>query len=230
VVTDAPTNGHATQDELAAIQAAYATMQQRDGTAERRAWHWQCAFWGTLGVTVLMTIGLIWLAYQRGNIKAFVQVVQVADDGRVLSRGDPVDIMDYTPEDEHWREMLTQWVMYRRWNSGEAVITKRDWAWVYAHTCGKARTVLAEEETKEKPFAPEHKPVSVHVESITRSPVPENYQVLWTERTIDPSNTAKDQLYSGTFVVGRYRPPTQAVLMQNRLGLCVAAYDLSLRP
>jgi type IV secretory pathway TrbF-like protein len=228
MTTEIIRNGQTSHEELAAIQAAYDAMQQRDGSAESRAWHWKLFACVLLGVNVL--IGIWDHLDRRAQLKAFVQNVQVADDGRVLSRGEPVDILAYEPEDEHWREMLTQWVMFRRWNSGEAVITKRDWGWVYAHTCGQARTVLSQDEAREKPFAPDHKQVSVQVESITRSPVPENYQVLWSERTIDPMNTAKDMKYAGTFVVGRYRPPTQAVLMQNRLGLCVTAYDLTLRP
>jgi hypothetical protein len=40
----------------------------------------------------------------------------------------------------------------------------------------------------------------------------------------------KTQQYTGTFVVGRYTPPTQAALMQNKLGLCVVAYDLTPQP
>jgi hypothetical protein len=44
----------AEQRELEAIQAAYAVIQARDGTAERRAWHWQ--------VTALIAlVGLIGL-------------------------------------------------------------------------------------------------------------------------------------------------------------------------
>jgi type IV secretory pathway TrbF-like protein len=90
--------------------------------------------------------------------------------------------------------------------------------------------LLGQDEAKEKPFDEKRKHVSVQVESITKSPAPLNYQVLWRERTIDPSTTASEKAYTGTFVVTRYRPPTEAALLQNRLGLCVNAYDISLRP
>ena len=36
--------------------------------------------------------------------------------------------------------------------------------------------------------------------------------------------------YTGTFTVSRIQPATQAVLTQNRLGLCITAFNLSEQP
>lgn len=217
------------QTEIAQMERAYAVLQARDGSAERRAHLWQVMAF----ILAIAMVGIgVWdhLA-PRERVRAMVQTVQVLDDGTVANLGVPQDVMAYEPQEGHWKQMLYQWVQYRRWRSGEPVVTQRDWAWVYAHTCGEARTFLKREEDQEKPFDPKQKAqVQVWIESVTKSPAPLNYQVLWRERMVDPLAGSRDTSYSGTFVVKRYTPPTQEAMMQNRLWLCVAAYDITPRP
>ena len=83
----------------------------------------------------------------------------------------------------------------------------------------------------EKPFELTKKLVSVELKSVTKTPAPESYQVLWTEtRTEQAQPAVKTAQWTGTFTVGRYRPPTLADTLDNRLGLCVTAFDLSPQP
>ena len=78
---------------------------------------------------------------------------------------------------------------------------------------------------------PKKKLVSVELKSLTKTPTPESYQVLWAETSLEQAiPTVKTQLWTGTFSVGRYRPPTLADTLDNRLGLCVTAFDLSPQP
>jgi type IV secretory pathway TrbF-like protein len=226
-MTDIETNG-VPPSELASLQAAYQLIQQRDGSAERRAFHYKLLVW----VLVVINLGLgVWDHLdRRGTFKALVQTVQVNEDGKVVHLGEPQDLLSYTPQEGHWHDMLTRWVVSVRWRSGEPVVTKRDWGWAYVHTCGAGRRLLQAAEDREKPFVPSKRVVSVDVRSVTASPAPQNYQVLWSETTVDPALPVKTQQYTGTFVVGRYTPPTQAALMQNKLGLCVVAYDLTPQP
>jgi type IV secretory pathway TrbF-like protein len=228
-VMEAPAEVTAHLKELASIQAAYDTLQQRDGTAERRARNWQVVALFAIGGLILTGI---WDHFDKRKVpQPFVQTVQVTDTGKVQNVGMPIELMDYTPQEEQWRDMLGYWVQFRRWRSGEPIVTQRDWAWIYAHTCGKARELLNQEEKKDKPLDPlQKKQVSVAIESVTKSPAPLNYQVLWQETTLDPAAGISTRPYSGTFVVARYQPPNQAALMLNRLGLCVSAYDITPRP
>jgi len=56
-------------------------------------------------------------------------------------------------------------------------------------------------------------------------------KVLWTETSTEQAQpTVKTAQWTGTFTVGRYRPPTLADTLDNRLGLCVTAFDLSPQP
>jgi len=111
------------------------------------------------------------------------------------------------------------------------VLTRAQWAWVYRHTCGQARRLLQTIEDKEQPFKPGKKLTAVELRSITKTPVPESYQVLWAETSTEASNpTVKTALWTGTFSVGRLQLPTLADALDNRLGLCVTAFDVSPQP
>jgi type IV secretory pathway TrbF-like protein len=73
--------------------------------------------------------------------------------------------------------------------------------------------------------------VAVELKSVTKTPAPESYQVLWAETSTEPSHpTVTTALWTGTFSVGRLHPPTLADTLENRLGLCVTAFDVSPQP
>ena len=128
-------------------------------------------------------------------------------------------------------DMLGEWVRRLRWRGMDTVLAHVAWAWLYRHTCGQARRLLQTLEEREKPFELGKKLISVELKSVTKTPVPESYQVLWTEMCTDTAQPAVTTvLWTGTFSVGRYRPPTLADTLDNRLGLCVTAFDLSPQP
>jgi len=60
---------------------------------------------------------------------------------------------------------------------------------------------------------------------------PEGYQVLWRETSTERSSpSVKTTQWSGTFGVGRTQLANLADAMENRLGLCVTAFDMSALP
>jgi type IV secretory pathway TrbF-like protein len=127
-------------------------------------------------------------------------------------------------------DMLGQWVRSVRWRDDEASkqVTRMQWAWVYRHTCGQARRLLQAIEDHDQPFKPSKKLVAVELKSITKTAVSEGYQVLWSETSTDKSSpSVQTTQWSGTFGVGRMQLTTLIDAMDNRLGLCVTAFDLS---
>ena len=53
----------------------------------------------------------------------------------------------------------------------------------------------------------------------------------WAETTTARDTPqVKTQLWTGTFSVGRIHLPTLVDVLDNRLGLCVTAFDLSPQP
>jgi hypothetical protein len=59
--------------ELQGLEAAYRIIQQRDGTAERRMWHWQVT--AILALVGLIGVGVWDHVDRRGKIEPFVQTV-----------------------------------------------------------------------------------------------------------------------------------------------------------
>lgn len=220
----------ASAEEMQRIRRVYREIERRDGAA-----HWHAALWFrfccALAVVLMVAMGaIVGLALKASRVQAFVQPVQITEDGKMVLVGVPKDLLDYQPDDGQVMDMLAQWVTKRRWRGDEEGYqrTRNDWAWLYRHTCGAASTVLAHEELTEKPFQPSKLRASIAIMSLTKTATPSSYQVGWQEVVVDKGVlTLKEQDYIGTFTVGRVRPKTLVEAMDNRLGICVNGYDLS---
>jgi type IV secretory pathway TrbF-like protein len=216
-------------DEWQRIDQAYREIARRDGQAEHRAWRKERLALVLLAVVVLMLGWNLWLWLDYRKVQAFVQVVVQDDKGQLLQVGIPQDLLAYTPPDGAWMDMLTEWVIRFRWRGEDTkALARREWAWLYRHTCGQARRLVQTWEDREKPFEPGKILRTVEVKSVTKTPVPESYQVLWVETSTGKGQpTVKEHSWTGTFSVGRMQLPTLTDALQNRLGLCVSAFDVS---
>lgn len=217
--------------EWAKIEHAYTEMTRRDGLAEERAWRWE-RFAVALCVVWIVTLSVVvWLLIRQVQVHAFVQTVQLEGE-KLVQIGVPEDLLAYTPPEGAWIDMLSQWVIKLRWKSEDTkALARREWAWLYRHTCGQARRLLQETEDREKPFAASTKLRSVEIISVTKTPTPQSYQVLWREVSTDKvMPVIGSEQWAGTFTVGRIKPATLTDALENRLGLCVTAWDISPTP
>jgi len=111
------TNGQSTTGELERLETAYRIIQQRDGTAERRAFQWKllaCTL-----IAMLFGLGVWDHVDRRETLQGFVQVVQVNDAGEVVKVGVPHDLMTYEPADAHYLDMLAEWVRKVKWRGSD---------------------------------------------------------------------------------------------------------------
>jgi type IV secretory pathway TrbF-like protein len=220
----------ASAEEMQRIRRVYREIERRDGAA-----HWHAALWFrfacVLAVVLMVAIGAnVVLAVKASRVQAFVQPVQITDEGKMVLVGIPKDLLDYQPDDSQVMDMLAQWVTKRRWKGDDSEYkrTRNDWAWLYRHSCGAASTQLAHDEAMEQPFKPSKVHASIEIKSITKTATPESFQVTWHEVTVDKgAATLKEADYIGTFTLGRIRPKTLTDAMDNRLGLCTNGYDIS---
>jgi type IV secretory pathway TrbF-like protein len=212
--------------ELARIHAAYGEVQRRDGAALWHAANWRKMALVLLAVLLVLLSVIIYMAIQQSQVQAFVQTVQLADDGRLVQVGLPVDLLSYTPQEGEWRNLVNQWVRNYRWRVDET-LTRHNWAWLGRHSCGVARSQLAIDEKRLDPFKAD-KRLSVEVKSITKTDAPASWQVVWDE--VDASkgtaSTGKPQSHTATLTVGRLRPKKMAELLDNSLGQCVNGYSI----
>jgi type IV secretory pathway TrbF-like protein len=222
-------NGTVSSAELERLNTWYTIISQRDGTAERRVWHWQLVSAALL--LIVFGVGIWDHLDPRTTVEGFVQVVQVNEDGRVIHLGLPQSLLTYQPQDAQWLDMLAEWVRRVRWRGTDLVKAQADWNWARAHLCNRDVTRLVDEmEKREKPFTDLGKRlVAVEIKAATTTPVPATYHVFWEETTTD-FTMQRVKAYTGTFTVGRLQPANQAVLNQNRLGLCITALNISEQP
>jgi hypothetical protein len=116
------------QAEIQRLEAAYARIQARDGTAERRAWHWQLT--AVLAILGLIGVG-VWDHVDKRRVpQPFVQTVVQQEDGRLVSVGVPQDLLAYEPQEGVWLEMVSEWVRRHRWRGKDVVLAQADLAWV----------------------------------------------------------------------------------------------------
>jgi type IV secretory pathway TrbF-like protein len=216
--------------EVERINHVYREIERRDGAAQWHAALW-CRFACLLAVVLIVAItAIVYFAMQASRVQAFVQPVQITDEGKMVLVGIPKDLLDYQPEDSQIMDMLAQWVTKRRWRGDEEGYkrTRNDWSWLYRHACGYGSKLLANDEMKEQPFKPSKMRASIEIKTITKTATPESYQVVWHEVTVDKvASTLKEHDYIGTFTVGRVRPKTIAEAIDNRLGICINGYDLA---
>src|ERR1051326_1940702 len=103
----------ASQAEGARIQHASGEIERRDGAAQ-----WQAALWFRfaclLAVVLIVALSVIaYLALKASQVQAFVQPVQITEEGKMVLIGVPKDLFDYQPEDSQWMDMLAQWEIGR---------------------------------------------------------------------------------------------------------------------
>jgi len=201
----------------------------RDGGAERRAWWWSVsglAALGALGLSLLLNL----FQAQRATVMPLVQLVQVGAGGDLVQLGEPLEVLRYAPAEGLWFDLLAQWVRAVRWRGIDPVLAQTQWQWVGYHTCGPAVQQLRAYEAQATPLVVSKKTVSVALKSVTKTPAPASYQVLWSETSIEGAQPPVTKQYTGTFTTGRIALTTQEAILQNRLGLCVKAFDISVQP
>lgn len=214
---------------IAKTDSMWHETQRRDGNAVWHSWQWMRAFFAMLTVWVLTAGVGLWLYAHNREVEVMVQTVVYNAEGQFISLGVPQKLLAYEPEDGQWRDMLGQWVHKRQWRSEElsGTLVRVNWAWVYKHTCGDATKHVERDEEQERPFHAGKITRSVKVKSVTKTPTPQSFQVLWEETTIDKARGTKEPaMYTGTFTVGRYKPASVTDAQDNNLGLCVTSYDI----
>jgi type IV secretory pathway TrbF-like protein len=214
---------------IAKTDMMWRETQRRDGNAVWHSWQWMRAFYALLAVWILTAGVGLWLYAHSRDVEVMVQTVIYNAEGQFVSLGVPQKLLDYDPEDGQWRDMLGEWVHKKQWRTEEssATLTKVHWGWLYKHTCGDATKRLQQDEEHDKPFKVGSLVRSVKLKSVTKTPTPQSFQVLWEETSLDKTKATKDvATYTGTFTVGRYKPTSVADALENNLGLCVTSYDI----
>ena len=222
-------SGAVQTSELERLEASYRIIQQRDATAERRAFHWQVT--AILALLGLIGIGVWDHVDRRGRLEAIVQTVVQQEDGTLVSLGVPQALLAYEPQEGVWFELVGEWILRHQRRGKDAVLEQGDMTWLQYHTCGmEARRVLNDEQRGWKPEQVGKVLTQVELKSVTKTPSPLSYNVLWKEIVTPKAMPPEEKLYTATLTTGRTTPASQEMLMSNRLGVCITAWNISVQP
>src|SRR5919201_134503 len=96
---DGHTLPSADDEEWRKIEHAYKEIRRRDDRAEYRAWRKERLTWALLLVVLAQLAVIVYQWWDHRTVQAFVQVVQVDEQHKVVQLGLPQDLLRYQPPD-----------------------------------------------------------------------------------------------------------------------------------
>lgn len=169
-----------TPEPVTPYQKAAQLWDDRIGSARVQAKNWRLIAFGSLGLAVVLSGGLIWLSTQS---RVTPYVVEVDRLGQVQAVGPA--IKPYEPNDAQTAYYLTRFISDIRSLSIDPVVVRRNWLEAYDYATDHGAVFLNEFARTNDPFkAVGERTVSVTVTSIVRLS-DTSFQAKWIEQSYE---------------------------------------------
>lgn len=203
-------------------QRAGQVWDERIGSARAQAQNWRLMSFGSLGLAIVLSAGLIW---QSAQSRVTPYVVQVDKFGAVQAVGPAVQ--NYTPTDAEIAWYLSRFVSDVRSLSIDPVIVRRNWLEAYDYATDHGAVFLNQYAQTNDPFkAVGERTVSVQVTSVVR--VSDNsFQVKWTEQVFERDTLAAKTRWTAILSIVTKTPASAEILKKNPLGLYINGVNWS---
>jgi type IV secretion system protein VirB5 len=204
------------------FQRAGQLWDERIGSARVQAHNWRLMAFGCLGLTLLMSGGLLWQAGQSRVVPYVVEVDRLGEPRAISAAA-----THHQPTDPQIAWFLSRFVRDVRSVSLDAVLMRQNWLSAYDFTTKRAAVFLGAYARATDPFGHVgEQTVSVQVTSVVRAS-DRSFQVKWIETTYERGAVTSAAHWTGILTV-LVKPPTSAeILRRNPLGLYVDAIDWS---
>jgi type IV secretion system protein TrbF len=203
-------------------QAAQQCWDERIGSARVQAknWRWMALF--SLGVSMLLSAGLIWQA-SRATITPYV--VEVDKLGQVRAVGAATEA--YRPTDAQVAYHLARFIQNVRSLSIDPIVVRQQWLEAYDFTTERGAATLNEYARTNDPFARiGQNTVAVEISSVVR--VSESsVQVRWVERTYTNGALTNTERWTAILSLTVKQPRDEARLRKNPLGIYIDGLNWS---
>ncbi|MEO5492883.1 MAG: conjugal transfer protein TrbF [Sphingomonas sp.] len=201
-------------------QRAGQLWDERIGSARVQARNWRLMAFGGLGLTLVMSGGLLWQSLQS-RVTPYVVEVDRLGEAKAISPADAA----YRPTDPQVAWHLAKFIENVRSISLDPVLMRRDWLSAYDFATQRASNFLGEYARSADPFSKiGQKTVSVQVTSVVRAS-DQSFQVKWTETAFDRGAQTGVSHWTGILTV-KFKPPQTAdTLSKNPLGVYIDAVD-----
>lgn len=212
----------ASPEPVTPYQRAAQVWDDRIGSARVQARNWRLAFFGSLGLALLLAAGLVWQS-SRGTITPWVVEVDKLGEARSVA---PADV-SWRPTDPQIAFHLARFIENVRSIPADPVVLRQNWLSAYDFTSDKGALALSDYARTNDPFAQFGKvEVAVDVSSVIRAS-PDSFRVAWVERHYAGGALTDTSRWSAILTVALQSPTTPDALRKNPLGVFVTALNWS---
>ena len=203
-------------------QKAAQVWDERIGSARLQAKNWRLMAFGCLGLSLLLSGGVIW---QVGRSTITPYVVEVDKLGEVRALGPA--LAAYEPDDAQIAYTLARFIENVRSLSIDPIVVRRNWLRAYDHATAEAANRLNDHARENDPFADVgRRTVTVEVTSVVRSSA-DSFDVRWREQTFENGALAGEEHYTAVLTIVLERPRDEETLRKNPLGVYVRGLNWS---
>lgn len=203
-------------------QRAAQVWDERIGLARVQAKSWRYAFFGALGLSAILTGGLLW-QNARGTIVPWVVEVDKLGEARSVAPADA----DFTPSDTQIAFHLARFIENIRSIPDDAIVVRENWLRAYDFASDRGALALNEYARANDPFAVVgREQVAVEVTSVIRAS-PKSFRVAWVERRYRDGALAETSRWTAILGVAVQPPRDPDALTRNPLGIFVTSINWS---
>ncbi|PZU07102.1 conjugal transfer protein TrbF [Sphingomonas sp.] len=204
------------------FQRAGQLWDERIGSARLQARNWRLMAFGCLGLTTILSGGLLWQSMQS-RVVPYVVTVDRLGEARAVSPADK----SYQPTDPQIAWFLSRFINDVRGRSLDPVLMRANWLAAYDFTTKRGAVFLGAYARASDPFAQVgERTVSVQVTSVVRAS-DRSFQVKWIETAYEHGSPAGTAHWTAIVTVEIHAPKNADTLRKNPLGLYVDAIDWS---
>ena len=203
-------------------QKAAQVWDTRMGDALVRARNWRLMAFGCLGLSLILSGGVIWQA-GKSHITPYVVEVNRLGDVRAVAPA----IETYTPNDAQIAFHLARFVENVRSLSLDPIIVRQRWLRAYDYATTQAANTLNEYARTNDPFANVGKrTIIVEVTSVVRSSS-DSFEIRWREQSFENGSLASTERYTAVASLAIQQPRDAETLRKNPLGIYVHGLNWS---
>ncbi len=213
--------GRAPQPETP-YQRAAQVWDERIGSARVQARSWRYAFFGALGLSALLTGGLLW-QNARGTIVPWVVEVDKLGEARSVAPAEA----GYVPTDPQITFHLARFIEHVRALPDDPIVVRQNWLRAYDFASDRGAQALNDYARVNDPFAAiGREQVAIDVASVIRAS-PSSFRVAWIERRYRDGALAETSRWTAILGIAVQPPRDPDALRANPLGIFVTSINWS---
>lgn len=211
-----------TPQPVTPYQRAAQVWDDRIGSARVQAKSWRYAFFGALGLSAILTGGLLW-QNARGTIVPWVVEVDKLGEARSVAPADA----GFTPSDTQIAFHLARFIENVRSIPDDPIVVRQNWLRAYDFASDRGALALNEYARANDPFAMVgREQVAVEVTSVIRAS-PKSFRVAWVERRYRDGALAETSRWTAILGIAVQPPRDPDALTRNPLGIFVTSINWS---